>query len=237
MFKAICVAAVVGMTAVPAVEAAIVTIDVTGTIDYGYDLTGIFGVADASLAGQTATLKLVFDTSKGLRTTTVDYDTLVGEAAYPFYGNPFVSSSVAVNGLTHSFATASRFAAELVQQSPSESTVSAWDDVYWGGYWYNGVSMSQMWDLLSNVPAGLESSFTYDPALGPNYASFGMTQLNAAQDGLDVRTYGTLSNIRGTYTVTGTEPPVSTVPLPASLPLIAAALAGLAGLRLRRRLV
>lgn len=236
MFKAICLAAVVGFTVVPAAEAAIVTIDVTGTIDYGYDLTGIFGAVDSSLTGQTANLKLVFDTSKGLRTTTVTNDTLVGDPSIEAtFGNPFVSSSVTVNGLTHAFATASRFGADLEQPSTgSESTVQAQEPTVLAGI-YNGVFMSQIWDLFSNVPAGLESSFSYDPAMGPSNAGFEIAQINSAQDGLDVFTYGSLSSIRGTYTVTGVEPPVSAVPLPASLPLLLAGIAALAGWKRRLR--
>ena len=54
----------------------------SGKVNYGYDMTGVFGTAGADLSGLDYVLTYVYDTSKGYRWTSGGYDQIYGGEWY-----------------------------------------------------------------------------------------------------------------------------------------------------------
>jgi hypothetical protein len=89
------------MAAAPA-SATMLVATYTGTISNGHDYTGVFGAANSNLTGDSYTAIYLIDTTKGYQSYSGGIDTAEGgsSTAHPGLGNPIVSSSVTINGIT-----------------------------------------------------------------------------------------------------------------------------------------
>ena len=236
MFKAICVAAAIGLTGIPA-QAAVMQAAYTGTVTSAYDETGVFGASDPSaLDGLAYTLTYIYDTALGIRTTNANSD-LVEGGSYNATISPMLSAILTINGSSVSFSSAYVGQAHIYSasyggtgtqhvaylQGWSDSTISTWisDSVYVYGDWLD----LRTPDL--DLPVTLGSTRNVNPGY------FAVYHDDIYSGGLEENAYGYLSV--SSLKITSVSQP-SPVPLPAALPLLAVALAGITGLRLRRRL-
>lgn len=263
MFKAICVAAVLGAASslcVPAANAAVVDVVITGFLDT--DLRNVMDPDNywngAFVGGAAFTASYTYDTSVGVRGTSVN-----GNPADYVYGNADdflgrgvpVSASLTVGSETRAMASNPSYSSirdngsAFVQPSNNPGGLG---EKNWAGYnmnaeAYEGTLSAVGWlrfdiyAVLGTLPNTLDLgySLTADPdaaytsAYPQIYGNWFFSEYDSAT-GLNPYSFAFLRGDSITATVRVPDP--SPVPLPAALPLLAVALAGITGLRLRRRL-
>jgi hypothetical protein len=221
--------------AVPAANAAVMQATFSGTIYSGYDTTGEFGAAGSDLLDQAISLTFTYDTSVGFQSSP-GFEQVIGG---PGYGgpSPMISSVVTINGQSQSLGSGYYDYASLYDYG-----VHGYDQFYVQSY-------ENSTDCVGDI-----CTISGDYALVYTFAFFeyladSLDQPFTADLSVDDTSYGYFQTYTYAYnTVTGeglgseyaygaytldslVVTQVSTVPLPASFPLIIAALGGLAGLR------
>lgn len=95
--RALCVlTASVALSAAAPARAAIVSVVYTGTVDYGWDVTGLFGTANGDLAGLSFKMEYVFDTTRGERFNN-PYNHVYGGTVFGTI-SPALSMTATING-------------------------------------------------------------------------------------------------------------------------------------------
>ena len=263
MFKAICVAAVLGTAAslcIPAANAAVVDVVITGFLD-----TDVRNVMDtdnywnrAFVGGAAFTASYTYDTSVGVRGTAVNSspaDLVYGTADDPLGRGVPVSASLTVGSETRAMASNPSYSSirdngsAFVQPSnnPGGLVEQNWAQYSMNAEAYGGTQRAIGWlrfDILAalgTLPNTLDVgySLTADPDAAytsayPQIYGYWYFGEDDSATGLSPYSYAFLRGDSITATVRIPDP--SPVPLPAALPLLAVALAGITGLRLRRRL-
>lgn len=217
-FRHIACAAAALLTAMPA--AAIVKVATyTGTVSAGFDTTGVFGTPGTDLAGLRYVTRYTYDRTLGADQTSdgLTYDRSLG---YAYQGNPVISASITINGVTK--VLPGDYYGEVYT-----TTAGFEGHVNWYGF-YDGLTLVdsriQNYDYAP-APASLDQSWgpVAQTGRGQGYASFSTTSFADVIESA----YAYL-NADGTYSVT--DP----VPEPSTWALMIAGF-GLVGAALRRR--
>jgi hypothetical protein len=188
-------------------SAAIVTYTYTGTVGYGYDLSGVFG-SNTILTGEAFKLVEKFDTSK---------------AAYKYVDS---SLSLQFGGSSNSAPGSASLIVTIGTGTRSISDVS--------DFVFSASSSGNHQDFVKN-DSGFEYSGFYiaSPLIPADYAqAFSLNSSNAMFTG-NYQYSTPTQNAYASFDVsalTVTNSTMSPVPLPGSLPMFAAALLGLGGI-------
>ena len=182
----------------------------TGVVISGTDDSHIFGNAN-SLDGQAYTAIFRYDTAVGHQSTAI-LDQIIGGLAMGTR-NPVIHASIRINGLSYDF---SNLASGEVTYTDGKAVFHSAQDQ---GH-NNGIYLAEYFDQF-DVPVDLSATFTTTGSglLPPGFARFGNGSAFLSVKSLQVAT-------------------VSTVPLPAGLPLLASGVVaiGLIGRRRRNRI-
>lgn len=228
MLKSLIAMVVLGFTALPA-AASVMQIEYTGTVDSGYDTTGVFGTAGEDLTGLSYTMTYTYDTSVGVRYTDANNDFIYGGYAYSLpspTSSTMVINSTAVDGNGDYVGIDQRYtdgSYAITYDVSYQYTV----DPITGAYVYN-INYFYGYDLALGLPADLEAPYSFDVAAGYGYGLF-QYQVYDPISGTTEDAYGSMNVDRVMITQ------VAQVPLPASAGFLFAALGALVGLRSRRR--
>ncbi|SMX50704.1 VPLPA-CTERM sorting domain-containing protein [Maliponia aquimaris] len=228
MSKILCLLIALAATATSA-AAATITATFTGTVYNSYDNTGLFGPAGGSLDGQSITASYVFDTAVpgAFRDTGTDYDYLYGGTTYPA-ASPLVSAKVTINGTSRNvtgawysaiFLTNTDYLAVYAEDLDSSSTYST--------------ELLYVYGTVPGLPESLDTNLTLTGSqLAGLTGQFGFSTYGSLGELQQFTTFGLFTLDSAVFNAGGLPP---AVPLPASLPLMAVALGGMALLRRRRR--
>lgn len=232
MFRSFLGAVLLAGMAVSA-QAAVVEATFTGRVFSGYDQSGLFGHNAFELDGARFVLTYVFDTDIGTRETVPNERDSLSRTAF---GNPTVSARIEINNVTQSIVgdyisaySVCNIGADTCSDRDlyNAFVLDTYDaeGVLIENYIRAGVA------LRNNVlPSRLDFSFAIE--LNSQEGRFEFTSFD--------RTAGFYRSYTGGYlvfdrlTVRNTSDTATPVPLPASAPLLLAALAGVAALRRRR---
>lgn len=245
MLKAIYVAAAIGLAGIPA-QAAVMQAQYFGTVSNSLDWSGLFqnGTGNNVLDGLSAIVTFQYDTSQGLLTT---------DSSGEYFGgwndvlNPhLISASIDIGGTVLTFPTSVALGCCNGIESETDivyalgRTDTARYIEYDASLWYEKYGA-----LLASVAGSYPGPNALEQELDWGTSNF----LSAAgsfsfYDGdrafVDVKAWAqgdlTLDRLAVSCVSNCTVVDPSPVPLPAALPLLAVALAGMTGLRLRRRL-
>ena len=83
----------------PSAQADIITVTYTGTVASGFDQTGLFGKVNADLYGDSYKVVYVFNTAKGITTSSATESSASGGASYPA-STPSIKTTVTINGVS-----------------------------------------------------------------------------------------------------------------------------------------
>lgn len=239
MMKAVVGAAFLAVAAVSA-EAATFKAVYTGTVGFSLNETGEFGSDERfGLSGLDFILSFIYDPDVGQQVSdAISRGVQGGSALSPPSLSPIISSSLTINGVTRSL-DGSYFGNVFVRQTDPDAVVGANTDSVGhtaqsagnatGNEFSYSVSAALNGDL--GVPLSLTTPFSLISTVD-DFADGGTFQFFRREDG------ETVENVVGfflveTLTVSALDD-VAPIPLPAGLPLLAAALGGLAVLRRRR---
>jgi len=239
MFKAICLAALVGTVSVPA-HAVVMQAVYTGKAAIGTDQKGVLIDPGSALDGYDYEATFVYDTDLGLRLSGLGSrtgDILLGGSNYGV-DTPITSAVLKINGRSHSFpANYWGWVYRYEKNYPYDAYIQhEANNFSTDGYSDNQNSLGISWipNEGIGVPVDLEVPYTID--LGANSKGWNAGFYLST---FDRNTYTTTFFATGrlfpghlAVTVVGASP--SPVPLPSALPLLAATLAGLAALRRRQ---
>jgi hypothetical protein len=213
---------------------------VKGTFFSGEDLTGVFGFGtNSNLTGRKYDMTYVYDLGKDgiFRSSYLDS----AEQAYFGTASPIVSASFSVNGVTE----------QIAGQTYGQVAISSYPNLYFPGSGYSNfiqyTAGDQFWSgslvttkiatmsyngFFDNlpIPGNLETPYSYDMSSLPFAGQFSHAIVDTSTNGYLLKTDGILiaNNIKVSAV------PVSAVPLPATLPLLAVCISGLAFLGRRR---
>ncbi|MCF1709899.1 VPLPA-CTERM sorting domain-containing protein [Tabrizicola sp. J26] len=229
MFKILCTTTALALFAIPA-SAATMKAVYSGKVNYGYDMTGVFGTAGADLSGLDYVLTYVYDTSKGYRWTSGGYDQVYGGE---WYGkeSPVLSATLKING--HS----TEFGADSYGSSYAYSDQSSYSYRYDYAYDYSYDDTHYAYDYIYSYggfsqgsSGNLEDLATLTEA-AYGYSYFEKYVYDYSDWSASSYVYGSLALSK--LSVSEYEP--AAVPLPASALMLVAGFGGLGALRVMRR--
>jgi hypothetical protein len=208
----------------------------TGVVTFGFDVTGLFGTAGASLIDKSFTAIFKIDTSLGSTTTGVTSDgggnfiqlAGGGSAADPFLGipTPIISATLSIGGSAAVMISGGYEDRTAIRSYPiSGARPSS----------YLSAVLGEKGDILSVFLSSIIASFPADFTATGTY----LAQGGGAGDQfkiVDPLTFNTkaFGNLEANQLVVSTLSVQSDVPVPAALPLFAGGL-GVIGLTLVRR--
>ncbi len=236
MFKVIFATALLGAAvATSAVDAKTMQAVYTGTVTLGFDETGEFGSAQTDLTGETYSLTFRYDTALGSRDTQSFYDQLYGGSAYPI-PSPFLSVVLKIGS--------------VAQTMLADYTAAALNYDYGagtGGFYSTHTAQHYTVDpLTGGYTYSLVSDIGYDPDATSYFdldTPFTLTGLPGYSGSFQLNDYDPTTGIYARYAygslqasgLTVTDVTLAPVPLPTPALLLLAGVAGLGGLRSRRR--
>lgn len=223
------------MLAVPAANAAVMQATFGGMIYSGYDQTGEFGTAGSDLLGLGISWTITYDTSVG-NNSSAGYEQVSGGTGH-VSPSPVISSVVTINGQSQSLGTGYSDFVHLADndvygydQFYAQSSESVYDCV--GDICTNSSDYAYAftYTYLEYLADSLDQPFTVDLSVADYFQGF--FQSHAYTYNTFTGEYLNNEYAYAYYTLDRlVVSQVSTIPLPASFPLILAALGGLAGLR------
>ncbi len=186
MFKAICVAAAIGLAGIPA-QAAVMQAVYTGTVTTAYDETGVFGASDPSaLDGLAYTLTYIYDTALGIRTTNANSDLVEGGSAVATI-SPMLSAVLTINGSSVSFSSAYVGQAYIF---PNGANVTGVRHVAYQQGWFGSTYISDYVIVYGDWPGlltpDLDLPVTLGSTLNVNPVYFGVYHEDVSSGGLGI---------------------------------------------------
>ena len=262
MFKAICVAAVLGTAAslcIPAANAAVVDVVITGFLDTE-DVRNVVDTDNywngAFVGGAAFTASYTYDTSVGVRGTAVNgspADLVYGSADDSLGRGVPVSASLTVGSETRAMASNPSYSSirddgsAFVQPSNNPGGLSeqnwavynmnavASEGTHSAGGWLRFDILAVLGTLPNTLDVGYSLTADPDAAYTSAYPQiYGYWYFGEYDSATGLNPYSAAFLRGDSITATVRVPDPSPVPLPAALPLLAVALAGMTGLRLRR---
>ena len=212
----------------------------TGTVGSGSDLTGLFGLgANSDLSGLGFTMSFIYDpaTVGAHRFTDASEDSVLGGSLSGFT-NPFLSAIIAINGQSQSVAGDYESSAlntnnadigspfSITQQHVIAESDDGLTQVF--RQLLGSVSLASL-----AIPVDLETAFSLD-LIGNASGSFHLSSYDYVNG---LTNYNTSGSLNATHLTVSRYGDVPEIPLPAALPLLLSAIAGLGILARRRKRV
>lgn len=242
MLRISCLA--LALTSAAPASATIMQAVYTGTVNTSNDQTGLFGIV-GSLDGLGYSLTYVYDTSIGTAATAPGYSRVFGADV----GGPVTSTSLTINGVTQTVPASSLYGNYFSDVSASDAgypnpvdpalfynSAHMIDYDSPGGFISTTIQIYNGWDDPSlTFPQGVTTPLSLSSSSQAFAGIFQFYVYDFSTSTYSVNSSGVL--LPSTLTVTQLGTPPTPAPLPAALPLMAGALAGLAVLARRRRVL